>query len=118
MASVDGNNSAAIDHRPSRSWKSLAASRWSPLDLQKFHAVKVPDLIVSLLQQTFCSVLETSFLISYLGSPVQVCKDWGLLRQSIWRRADRETYSRQPVLLACAVGRPRSGGFFGWEPDQ
>jgi hypothetical protein len=41
MTSVDSDYPAAIDHRPSRCWKSLAASRWSPLDLQKFHSVKV-----------------------------------------------------------------------------
>jgi hypothetical protein len=68
MAPVNGDYSAAIDHRPPRFWKSLAASRWSPLDLQKFHSVKVRDLVVSLLQQVFCSFVETAFLISYPGS--------------------------------------------------
>jgi hypothetical protein len=69
MAPVDGDYSAAIDHRPPRFWKGLAASRWSPLDLQKFHAVKVRGPIVSPLQQVFCSFVGTAFLISYLGSP-------------------------------------------------
>ncbi len=34
MAPMDCNYPAAIDHRPSRLWQSLAASRRPPLDLQ------------------------------------------------------------------------------------
>ena len=41
MAFVDGDYAAAIDHGPPCLWKSLAASRWPPLDLQKIHRVIV-----------------------------------------------------------------------------
>ena len=41
MAFVDGDCAAAIDHRPPCLWKSLAASRWPPLDLQNTHPVIV-----------------------------------------------------------------------------
>jgi hypothetical protein len=39
---------------------------------------------VSLSQQLFCSFDGAAFLIRALGSPVQVCEDWGsVLGQSI-----------------------------------
>jgi hypothetical protein len=41
MAFVDGDYAAAIDHGPHCLWKSLATSRWPPLDLQKIHRVIV-----------------------------------------------------------------------------
>jgi hypothetical protein len=46
MAFVDGDCAAAIDHRPPCLWKSLAASRWPPLDLQKTHRVTAPAIRV------------------------------------------------------------------------
>jgi hypothetical protein len=46
MAFVDGDYAAAIDHRPPCLWKSLAASRWPPLDLQKIQRVTVPAIRV------------------------------------------------------------------------
>jgi hypothetical protein len=46
MARVDGDYSAAINHGSNRLWKSLAASRWTSLDLQKIRRVSNRALIM------------------------------------------------------------------------
>jgi hypothetical protein len=40
MAHVDRLLSASIDHRPARLWKSLAAARRAPLEVQEVHRIQ------------------------------------------------------------------------------
>jgi hypothetical protein len=58
---------------------------------------------VSLSQQLFCSFDRAAFLIRALGSPVQVCEDWGsFLGQSILSPVGPWTYLRRAFQFACA----------------
>jgi hypothetical protein len=95
MAFVDGDYAAAIDHRPPCLWKSLAASRWPPLDLQKIQPVTVPAIRVP--AATGHLFLLWNCIFGWrLGSPMQFLGDW----RNQLRAMHRKAYSLRPVQLA------------------